>query len=44
MQLYYSTNINANLNAFVIFVSKYFCNRVIITLFAVEKNIIIKHL
>lgn len=35
--LYYA-NIKAKFNCFIIFLSKYFYNRVIIALFAVEKN------
>ena len=38
MQLYYNTNIEANFNRFIIFLQKYFHDRVIIALFAVEKN------
>ena len=38
----YRGNITAKFDGFIIFILKYFCNRVIITLFAVEKKIIIK--
>ena len=41
--LYYA-NIKAKFNGFIIFLSKYFYNRVIIALFAVEKKRIIKYL
>jgi len=42
LRLIYLTNIKAKLDGFVIFILKYFCNRVIIALFAVEKEIIYK--